>query len=960
LLPIGKFPRLVLGVAIVAALLLLVDLEFVRSASARLLYSNFLDLAVVLLAALSCFYVARHSSGYARQIWMLLAIALALETVAQGISGYYQSFVPGSAQVPWPSDILFFVWVAPVFMIFLPRTEENRSGMDAIRFLDFLQIAIVAVTLYLYFFYVPALWRTDQPSLLRKILILYIARDLFVSVGFFLRSRTTPPSWTRNFFVVLAFSFLAAVVSDAEYLFTLGNSQSSASWGDLLWMLPYFMVMVLAVKWKQPETVPFTYGASKHGQFFISSILPVGIPLLVIFMGREIAREQLLIAWVAVTASFLCSALRLILTTRRQRRISDSLLAAEKALNRSEKLLSTAFRASPDAFSINSFPNGPYLEVNDGFTRLTGFTRQEVLNKTPLQLNLWIDFEQRAAILNKLEETGEVHEVEFQFRTKAGKTLSGQMSASLVDFEGQVCSLFVVRDVTARKEAESLLRSSEERFRYLVENLQVGIVSYDPQLRILFANQAAVNLIGLPQEQLIGKTVADLGLVALREDGSRFPDELRPLPRAIATKKPVGKQLMGWRLPGRSDITWTLLDAFPEVAANGELQRIIVSFTDLSEQMRTLEALRESEERFRTLVSDLHIGVVLHGVNSKIQFANKAALDMFGYPLEGVLGKSAQELGLIAVDASGKEMLDSALPVRVVLETGAAQQHRVMGFRRAGSEEIIWLFGTAVPQVGANGEILRVIASFADITEMKNAERAIHRLSTQLLKLQDAERRHIGRELHDGLAQTVLAINLNLAQVRQSIPSLEPAAARALGKARELTQQMSREIRTLSYLLHPPLLDDLGLASALKECVHGFGERSGIKTQVEVIPEFARLPQAVETALFRVVQESLANIQRHSGSSTSEIRLHRDEARVTLEVIDTGQGMTMPLNGNHQPHEARLGVGIPGMRERMAQLGGRLEIISGKTGTTVRATIPVSEIRYTETDDERSAHSDRG
>jgi two-component system NarL family sensor kinase len=141
--------------------------------------------------------------------------------------------------------------------------------------------------------------------------------------------------------------------------------------------------------------------------------------------------------------------------------------------------------------------------------------------------------------------------------------------------------------------------------------------------------------------------------------------------------------------------------------------------------------------------------------------------------------------------------------------------------------------------------------------------------------------------------------------------------------------------------------------------VHGFGERSGIKTQVEVIPEFARLPQAVETALFRVVQESLANIQRHSGSSTSEIRLHRDEARVTLEVIDTGHGMTMP-NGNHQPHEARLGVGIPGMRERMAQLGGRLEIISGKTGTTVRATISVSEIRYTETDDERSAHSDRG
>jgi PAS domain S-box-containing protein len=371
--------------------------------------------------------------------------------------------------------------------------------------------------------------------------------------------------------------------------------------------------------------------------------------------------------------------------------------------------------------------------------------------------------------------------------------------------------------------------------------------------------------------------------------------------------------------------------------------------------------LRESEERFRTLVSDLHIGVVLHGPSGKIQFANRAALEMFGFPLETVLGKSAPELGLIPIDEAGKELPDSALPVRVVLDTGTAQQqHGVMGFRRAGSEEIIWLFGTAVPQVGTNGEILRVIASFADITEMKNAERAIHRLSTELLKLQDAERRHIGRELHDGLAQTVLAINLSLAQVRQSSPALEPVAARALAKARELTQQMSREIRTLSYLLHPPLLDDLGLASALKECVHGFAERSGIEAKVEVNSEFARLPQAVETALFRVVQESLANIQRHSGSTTSEIRLQRDETMVTLEVIDTGHGMTMPSNGNHQPHEARLGVGIPGMRERMSQLGGRLEIISGKTGTTVRATIPVSEIRFTETEDERSAHSDRG
>lgn len=959
MLPTGKFPRFVFGAAISAALLLLVDLEFVRSAVSRLLLSNFLDLSVVLLAALSCFYVARRSTGFVRQIWMLLGIALALESAAQGISAYYQSFVPGSAQAPWPSDILFFVWAAPVFMIFLPRDEEDGAGIDALRVLDFLQIAIVAVTVYLYFFYVPALWKTDQPSLLRQILILYIARDLLLSVGFFLRSRTSLASWFRTFFVVMAIVFLAAVLSDADYLFTVGTSPGTASWGDLVWMLPYFIVIVLAAKWKQPEAAPLTLETSRRGQFFLSNILPVCIPLLVIFMGRAIAREQFFVAWIAIAASFLCSAFRLILTTRRQRRISDNLLSTEKALHRSEKLLSTAFRSSPDAFSINSFPDGPYLEVNDGFTRLTGYTREEALNATPRELRLWLESDQREKFIDTLREAGEAHEVEFQFRTKAGNTRSGQVSASLVDFEGQHCSLFVVRDVTARQEAENILRNSEERFRYLVENLRVGIVSYDPQSRILFANQSALDLIGIPLDQLVGKTATDLGLVALKEDGSRFPDELRPLPLVIRTRKPTGTQLIGWRLPDHREITWTLMDAFPEFTSNGELLRIIVSFTDLSEQFRTLEALRESEERFRTLVSDLHIGVVLYDLSGRIQFANKAALNMFGFTLEKVLGKSAPELGLLPVDESGKVMPHSSFPARAVLETGSAQEHGVMGVRCKSSEEIIWLFGTAVPQFDANGKILRVIASFADITEMKNAERAIHRLSTELLKLQDAERRHIGRELHDGLAQTVLAINLSLAQVRQSMPALEGGAARALQQARELTQQMSREIRTLSYLLHPPLLDDLGLASALKECVHGFGERSGIKAQLVVDPQFARLPQAVETALFRIVQESLTNIQRHSESRTSEIRLQRDSDIVTLEIIDSGKGMTLPSNGNRQPREARLGVGIPGMRERMAQLGGRLEIISGQTGTTIRATIPVSNIPRTESDDERSAHSDR-
>ena len=827
LLPSGRFPRLAIAAAAVIALLLVLDLELVRSESARLFASNSLDFIMVLLATACSFYVARRSYGYARQIWSLVGIAFALETLGQGISTYYQSFVPGSAQSPWPSDVLFFVWAAPVFMILLPPSGEDAASIDAIRLLDFLQVAILAVTLYLYFFYSPSRWHSSQPALLREILVVYICRDVILSLAFFLRWRAITPTWLRSFFGVLAVAFLFMVLADVEYLVAIVDMRISAGWGDLIWMVPSMIVIVFGVTWSPPESSPLAAASSQVGVALNAQILPIAIPLLVIFMGRAIAREQVLLAWLVVTASVLCSSIRLLLTNKRQQRISDSLLSTERALRSSEEILSSAFRNSPDAFSINPFPNGPYLEVNDGFTRLTGYSREETLGKTPRQMDLWVDADRREQVLVALTEGSHVRDFEFRFRTKSGKIRVGQMSASVVDLGDGPCSLVIVRDVTERKEAEEILRSSEERFRSLVRDLHFAVVLHYPDATVEFANAAALRLFNLlPDGAAVGRRLPDLGIYAVSEDGKPLPYEEQPIPTVLRTKAPIRDALVS--------------------------------------------------------------------------------------------------------------------------------------FRRSGSAEIFWLFGSSIPQFDSHGNLIRVISSFADVSELKNAERAIHNLSTQLLKLQDEERRRIGRELHDGLAQTVLAINLSLAQVRQSLAVQDRGAAVPLEKARALTQQMSREIRTLSYLLHPPLLDDLGLISTLKEYVHGFSERSGIDTRLQASIDFARLPQPLEIALFRIVQESLANVQRHSGSSSAEIRLQQSDSLLTLKVIDFGHGMTLSANGNPPQREARLGVGIPGMRERMAQLGGHLDIISGPTGTTVRATISLPPRPSTEALNASIAHPDRG
>ncbi len=955
----GKFPRIAFAATFLLAFSLLLDLEFVRSPSTRLLLSNSLDLAMGLLAALSSFHAARRSSAYARQVWSLLAIAFALETLAQAISAYYQSFIPNSALSPYPSDPLYFIWPAPVFIMFFPRSDADSPGIDSLRVLDFIQVSIVAATTYLYFFYSPVRWHSNAPALLRQILALYIVRDLVLSLAFFLRSRASRSPWLRYFSRILGLVFLTFVFSDAAYLLTLGPSSAGAGWGDLLWMLPHFLVILLALSWKQPQPSP-TSSPSRVGSLVVTQILPIAIPLLVIFMGVAIAREQLPLAWLAVTSSVLCSSVRLNLTSRKQRLISSHLLETQKALRSSERMFTSAFRSSPDSMSINVFPDGPYLDVNDGFTRLTGYTRDETLGKSPSEMKLWEDPVRRAEIFTEFVQTGELRESEFRFRNKSGQFRTGHMSGALLDLDGKRCSLVVVRDITERKAAEELLRSSEKRFRSLVERLHVGIVLFDPQARMQFANQAALDMFGLKLEEITLHTSQEVGIHPLQEDGASIPESARPIATVIATGLPLYNQVFAWRRSYTKEILWTLSDAIPEFDPQGNLVRVLASLTNITEQRKALDALRESEERFRTLVRDLHVAVVLNGPDGKIEFANQSALNMFAVSEQDILGEDVASLGLTSLDDHGRVLALPERPVATVLRSKRPVRSSTMGWRRPGSPEILWIFGNAAPQFNPDGSLLRVISTFTDVTELKNAEQAIHQLSTQLLQLQDEERRRIGRELHDGLAQTVLAVNLSLAQVRQSSPPLSEPADRALEKARALLQQVSREIRSLSYLLHPPLLDELGLVSALKEFVQGFSERSGINTQLVLPEHFNRMPQLVEIALFRVAQESLANVQRHSGSDSATIRLLATSSSVILEITDFGRGMTIQSDNQTLPNVAHLGVGIPGMRERMAQLGGLLEIESSPAGTTIRATISTPEALPKEARDGSSSHPDRG
>jgi signal transduction histidine kinase len=276
----------------------------------------------------------------------------------------------------------------------------------------------------------------------------------------------------------------------------------------------------------------------------------------------------------------------------------------------------------------------------------------------------------------------------------------------------------------------------------------------------------------------------------------------------------------------------------------------------------------------------------------------------------------------------------------------------------------VWTLTRAEAERDAYGRVLRLRGTTQDITERKRLEDDLRRakaeveskvrertaelnlanhnlkqLSARLLQMQDDERRRLARELHDSVGQMLAGIKMNIAAI-QSTP-LESVAARSLTDTVALVDQVTNEIRTISHLLHPPLLDEVGLSSALKWYVDGFSERSKIAIDINVDGDNSRLSKDMEIVIFRVVQECLTNVHRHSGSRTAAVRLAHEGGYVRVEVKDEGKGI--PLEKQLDLGSAgKLGVGLRGMRERVAQLGGVLEVRSDENGTVVSATLPLA------------------
>jgi PAS domain S-box-containing protein len=334
---------------------------------------------------------------------------------------------------------------------------------------------------------------------------------------------------------------------------------------------------------------------------------------------------------------------------------------------------------------------------------------------------------------------------------------------------------------------------------------------------------------------------------------------------------------------------------------------------------------KHAEDRIRLIIDTIPTMAWSIRPDGAVDFVNQRSLDYSGISLEEQIEEPTR--------AVHPEDLPRVMEKWLADMAAGRPSEDEMRLRRADGEYRWFLIRTA-PLRNEQGNLVKWYGSSIDIEDLKQAEEKLRRLSGDLLRSQDEERRSIARDLHDSTGQNLAALKLALGQIYSSISPSSPAVRKLISESEALADQAIQEIRTLSYVLHPPMLDEAGLETSIRLYVDGFAKRTGIRVDLEVSTSFGRLKPDVELALFRVMQESLTNIQRHSGSTQAKIRLDRNADEVFLEISDTGHAKS----GGTLPFE--VGVGISSMQERVKHIGGQLAIESGGRATTVRVTLP--------------------
>ncbi len=517
-----------------------------------------------------------------------------------------------------------------------------------------------------------------------------------------------------------------------------------------------------------------------------------------------------------------------------------------------------------------------------------------------------------------------------------------------------------------RKQAEEALRQQRERVELVSEASQVGFWFCDlPFDKLNWDNRVKEHFFLAPDSDVTIDTFYE-GLHPEDREATK-----RAIADSIASDTPYDVEYR--TVSKRGEYKWIRAMGRTYYDGNGKPTRFDGVTLDITARKQAEEREREitletvaATAKFRAVFEQTSVFAGIMTKDGILIDANDLSLKACGYRAEEALGRPFYETPWWRLSEDSKQAVRAASEAAA---NGVPYQGILTYYWADGTERLVDF--ALHPILDDKGEVLFLHPTGVDVTELKRAEEKyrmlaetldaevrartheleqrtreivkqsdqLRDLSRRLLRAQDEERRRIARELHDSAGQLLTALGMNLASIRQQAKDNEQLAQSA-EEGQELAQQLSQEIRTMSYLLHPPLLDETGIAEALNWYTQGLAERSGLDIVVEIAEDFGRLPREMELVVFRLVQECLTNIHRHSGSKKASIRIVRAEQMISLQVQDEGKGLT-----KEELVEIRSGgggVGIRGMRERVQHFGGSMRLNSGAEGTTISFQIPLT------------------
>lgn len=598
--------------------------------------------------------------------------------------------------------------------------------------------------------------------------------------------------------------------------------------------------------------------------------------------------------------------------------------------------------------------NGRIVEANDAAVSAYLYDRDSLLSMHISDLGAASE----TVRLSPRGPDGHEHGTRFEtmHRRADGSEFPVEVVSSRTILGGEIFVLSVVRDISDRKHLEMRLR----RHASLLDLATEPILAWHLDGAIIFWNKGAENLYGYSAAEALGKTSHQL----LQADYARNSEFLEILHRDRAWKGEL-------RQTTKSGLK-LVVESHQQLLEEKDGRWLVLECNrDITERNGAITALARSEEKLRISLEAANMGTWDWDMSSGELVWDDRCRALFGLDPGR---RMTYERFLAAIHPRDRGHIDQAVQEALTLKKPYDVEMRVS----LPSGSMRWIRSKGSVLHDSMGRPIRMSGCALDITDQKEDEEALqlditHRkraeedlrrahsdledkvrertgelaavneslrvLTGRLLQLQDDERRRLSRELHDSAGQMLVALNMNCAALANEVSS--PTGERLIADTQALLSQMTSEIRTMSYLLHPPLLDEVGLDSALRWYIDGFARRSGIDTELDVSADFGRLAKEKEITLFRVVQESLTNVLRHSGSCSASVRLNREPEQVQLEIRDSGKGIS-PQGLARVDIGKSEGVGLGGMRERIRQLGGEFHITSSAQGTTILAILPAA------------------